>query len=363
MIEIDGSYGEGGGQILRTALALSSLTGMELLVTRIRASRSRPGLSPQHLAAVRAAARICRAELEGDELRSTEVSFRPKMRPQAGEYAFDVAEASKGGSAGSVTLLAQTVLIPLAAAVGGKSKLSLRGGTHVRWSPPYTYFEQVYLPALRRLGLRATSELNSWGFYPVGGGEIELTVEGFGAPGDEAQWQPVDWTERGDLERVSGEAIGCNLPAHIPQRMTDRARSCLADLEAPFAVSPRRVRGRGPGAGLFLVGVYDPVNAGFSGHGEKGKPSEKVAEEACEAFRAHHTSGAAVDEKLADQLLLPLALIEGRSSFVTSAITEHLRTNAHIIRIFQPCRIGFHERGDKLWEVTVEGIGLPAGLS
>jgi RNA 3'-terminal phosphate cyclase (ATP) len=347
---------------LRTALSLSALTGEELVVTSIRAGRRQPGLSPQHLAAVRAAASICQAELEGAELRSTEVRLRPGAPPRAGEYTMDVAAASQAGSAGSVTLLAQTVLIPLAAGAGGTSRLTLRGGTHVRWSPPYTYFEHVYLHALRRLGLQVTSTLKSWGFYPVGGGEIELMVVGPEAGTGSAKWQAVDWTDRGELERIRGEAIGCNLPAHIPQRMTDRARSCLADLGAPFAVTPRRVRGRGPGAGLFLVGEYEPVNSGFSSHGEKGKPSEKVAEEACMAFKAHHASGAPVDEKLADQLLLPLALIAGRSAFVTSTITEHLRTNAQIIRMFHPCTIEFQERKRELWEVVVDGNAWQGGF-
>lgn len=355
VVELDGAFGEGGGQILRTALSLSALSGESVRIRRIRAGRRKPGLSPQHLMAVRATGQLCRAELVGDELRSTDLTFRPKDRPQAGEYSFDIADASKGGSAGSVTLLAQALILPLCASEGS-STLHLHGGTHVRWSPPFTYFQQVYLPALEILGFHVESELEAWGFYPAGGGEIELRVSGLQGDRVPTAENGVRWTERGELQRIGGEAVASNLPSHIPQRMTDRARSYLSDLGVSFKVIPRRVRGRGPGAGLFLIGEYQPLNSGFAGHGEKGKPSEAVAEEACRAFLAHHQAGAPVDEHLADQLLLPLALTAGRSVFVTSAVTDHLKTNAHVIRQFLPVQVAFQPTRDDLWRIEVTGV-------
>ena len=177
MIRIDGSHGEGGGQILRTALSLSAITGQAMRIERIRAGRKNSGLRPQHLTAVRAAAAICEAHLEGDEVGSQTLLFEPRQSPRPGYYEFDVREAAKGGSAGSVTLIFQTLLLPLALA-GGKSEIILRGGTHVAWSPPFHYLQYVYLPAVARLGIEARVELRRWGWYPVGGGEIRAVVTG-----------------------------------------------------------------------------------------------------------------------------------------------------------------------------------------
>lgn len=346
MIEIDGSYGEGGGQVLRTALSLSALTGRGVQIRNVRANRSTPGLAPQHLTAVRALAGICDAKVAGDTLRSTEITFEPESRPNAGSYTFDVAQAAEGGSAGSVTLLAQALLIPLVFA-DAPSTLTLKGGTHVLWSPSFEYLDRVYLPALVQSGMHVAASLSAWGFYPVGQGVVELDI----TPTD--RLRAINVTERGVLERVSGVAVASNLPSHIPQRMTDRARSMLEHLDARFAVRPKRVTGAGPGAGIFLTAEYEHARAGFAGHGKKGKPSETVAEEACEAVLAHHQSGAPVDIHLADQLLVPLALAAGRSEFRTSRVTEHLRTNANVILYFIDAEITMEEAGT----IVVHGTG------
>ena len=174
---IDGSYGEGGGQILRTSLTLSAITGQPVRIEQIRAGRRKPGLMPQHLTAVRAASRICSAEVEGAKRNSQALVFRPRSAPQAGTYTFDVAQAAKGGSAGSVSLILQTVLLPLALAEGS-SQVTLLGGTHVAWSPPYDYVKRVYLPALARLGIAAKVTIKKWGWYPIGGGRIQATMQG-----------------------------------------------------------------------------------------------------------------------------------------------------------------------------------------
>lgn len=350
MIEIDGAYGEGGGQVLRTALSLSTLTGQGVHIRSVRANRSNPGLAPQHLTAVRALAGICDADVEGAALRSTELTFQPRSHPHAGTYTFNVAEAAEGGSAGSVTLLAQALLLPLLFA-DGPSTLTLTGGTHVLWSPSFEYLDRVYLPALAQSGSNVDASLSAWGFYPVGQGQITLDISPV-----ERHLHAVTLTMRGALECISGVAVASNLPSHIPQRMTDRARSLLGDLDARFAVQPKRVTGPGPGAGIFLIAEYEHARAGFAGHGKKGKPSETVAEEACEALLAHHRAGAPVDAHLADQLVVPLALAVGRSEFRTAHITDHLRTNTHIITHFIDAEFDVVGTGS----VVVYGAGYTA---
>ncbi len=177
MIVVNGSYGEGGGQVLRTSLTLSTLLGEPMRIENIRARRRNPGLQAQHLTGVRAIAQICDAELEGADLGSLTLTFKPRSLPQAGEYSFDVAEARKGGSAGATSLVFQTLLLPLTFA-RGQSRLTIRGGTHVAWSPPFHYLKHVYLPILTRMGLEARAEIEKWGWYPIGGGEMAASISG-----------------------------------------------------------------------------------------------------------------------------------------------------------------------------------------
>ena len=328
MVVIDGSYGEGGGQVLRTALTLAVLTGQPVRVERIRAGRAKPGLRPQHLTAVRAAAAVCDAQLEGDALGAQTLAFAPGGPAHPGEYAFDVAEASEGGSAGAVGLVLQTVLLPLAL-VEGESRLTLRGGTHVPWAPPVSYLEHVFLPVLARMGVRAQVELVRWGFYPAGGGEVQIRVSG-----QVGSLRPIVLTQRGDLRRVWGRAVVLNLPAHIPQRMAARSHNVLDQAGLQAQVEPRRLRGAGPGAGVFLFAEYEHVTAGFTAHGRKGLPAERVAEAACEELLAHHRSGDPADRYLADQLVLPVALAEGESRVRTSCVSQHLLTNVWVVRKF-----------------------------
>jgi RNA 3'-terminal phosphate cyclase (ATP) len=332
---IDGSYGEGGGQILRTALALAAVTGRAIRIEKIRAGRKSPGLAAQHLTGVRAAAAICNARLAGDELGSQTLTFAPGSLPQAGDYVFDVAEARAGGSAGATTLVLQTILLPLAL-VAGDSTVTLRGGTHVAWSPPFDYVHDVWLPALARMGLSATLELVSWGWYPLGQGEIWGTIQGLGTG---LKPSPLTLVERGALRRVRGRAVAANLPSHIPQRMADRARSLLVEAGVDARIEPLRVRAACAGAGIFLAAEYDHVRAGFNALGARGKPSEAVAEEAVATLLAHRDSGAALDQHLADQLILPLALAGGESRFSVEQVTRHLITNAWVVEQFGLARV------------------------
>lgn len=352
MVDVDGSYGEGGGQILRTSLALSALTGRPVRIRNVRAERKNPGLAPQHLTAVRAVAAICDAQVEGAELGSTEVTFRPGRAPAAGDYRFDVAEAAQGGSAGSATLILQTVLLPLARA-RGSSRIEILGGTHVAWSPPFEYLHEVYLPTLRRMGLHAECELERPGFYPAGGGRLSLEVR----PTEDLE--PLSLETRGELEEIRGVALACNLPSHIPQRMADRAASFMGHLTAPIRMKPRRETSDGPGAGIFLAALYRDAPAGFSVLGRPGKPSEEVAEEACRLLLEHHEGGRPVDPHLGDQLLLPAALADGTTVLRVARITGHLTTNAHVIRRVLPVEISIEGEEGRPGRVTVEGGGWP----
>jgi len=332
---------------------LSTITSRSFRIVNIRAHRRNPGLLPQHLSAVRAAAAISRATVLGDQLGSSELTFAPSRLPQPGLYVFDVAEIAGHGSAGSAILILQTILVPLALAQG-TSKVVVRGGTHLEWAPAYDDFANAYLPALRRMGFSADAELIRWGWYPAGGGEVGCSIAGRpDAASRRGGWpKPVKALERGPLLRISGRAVAANLPAHIAQRMCDRARAALSDLGVPVQIETLRVRAVCPGAGIFLLAEYEALAASFSAHGRQGKPSEAVAEEAAAALREHHASGAAVELHLADQLLVPLAVAAGPSLLTVAHPTAHLATNAWTIEQFGVAKITIEQ--DLLTHVRVE---------
>ncbi|ABA23375.1 RNA 3'-terminal phosphate cyclase [Trichormus variabilis ATCC 29413] len=327
MIDIDGSYGEGGGQVLRTSLSLAAITGEPIRIAGIRAGRRKPGLAAQHLTAVRAAARICHGELQGDALGSTMLEFIPGGGVKAGNYIFDVSEVQQGGSAGAITLVLQTILLPLALA-DGDSHITLRGGTHVIFSPTVTYIERVYLPMLCRMGIKAQVKLGAWGWYPRGGGEVNLQVKGG------CQLCGLNLLERGELKRVQGLAVATELPAHIPQRMANRAENLLRTAGLRVSMQALREKGVAPGAGIFLTAEYCNSLTGFGGFGRLRLSSEKVAEIACGQLLQFHETGAPVDEHLADQLLLPAALASESSQYRVAEVSTHLTTNAAVIEKF-----------------------------
>lgn len=337
LLVIDGSHGEGGGQILRTALSLAAISGRVLRIERIRAGRRKPGLAAQHLTAIRAAAEVSRARLEGDTLGSEMLEFHPGGPPVSGSYRFDVAEAREGGSAGAATLVLQTVALPLALA-SGESSVTVKGGTHVPWSPSFDHFEHVWLEMLRRLGLDGTARLDAWGFYPAGGGEIKLTLRRVDGNGSKLV-RALTAMERGDLAAIEGRAVAANLPSHIAQRMADRAEALLRPLDVPIAIETARVRSASPGAWIFLRTTYGNTVSGFGAYGRRGKPAEEVAEEAVAELFDHHRGSAALDRHLADQMLLPLAFADGPSEFTCSAVTRHLETNAWVVEQFDVARI------------------------
>jgi RNA 3'-terminal phosphate cyclase (ATP) len=340
MLTIDGSYGEGGGQVLRSALALAAMTGRPVRIEQIRAGRRKPGLRPQHLTAVRALAKICDAELEGARLNAQELTFVPRTRPQAGTYTFDVAQVAKGGSAGSITLLFQAVLLPLALAEG-PSQLTLRGGTHVAWSPPFDYLKRVYLPTLARTGIEAKVNIRKWGWYPIGGGEVQATVQGRSgaAPGS------LDLQQRGALLRVRGLSASSNLPKHIRVRQERAALQALRAHGVNARVDVVDAPSKGQGTVVFVWAEFEEVLAGFTSLGERGKPAEQVAEEAVQGLLAFLPGEGALDEHLADQMVLPLAVARGTSRFTTTAVTGHLLTVAWVVNLFFPGSV--HVEGDE----------------
>lgn len=332
MLTIDGAYGEGGGQILRTSLALSAILKQPVRITNIRANRKNPGLAAQHLTAVRAAAITCQANLTGDTLGATELTFDPQSKPIPGNYQFDVAEARQGGSAGAASLVLQTVLLPLALA-RGNSAVTIKGGTHVAWSPSFHYLQNVYLPTIAQLGLQATASLTAWGWYPGGEGEIKVEIAGqTGQPARAAP--PGNWPARGQLRQITGLAVAANLPAHIAQRICNRAVNLLNQAGLPVEIAPQRVRSYSPGAGLFLTAKYEHSRAGFTALGKRGKPSEQVAQEAVDALLRFHRSGAALDRHLTDQMILPLALAGFTGQISAECISEHTLTNIWAVEQF-----------------------------
>jgi RNA 3'-terminal phosphate cyclase (ATP) len=337
VINIDGSWGEGGGQILRTCLSLASITGQSVKIERIRANRPSPGLAAQHLTSVRAAAELCLARVKGDSLGSMTLEFIPTCSPQPGQYTFDVTKAREGGSAGAVTLILQTILLPLALA-SGSSKVILKGGTHVAWSPPVTYVEEVYLPTLGQLGVEAEVKLKAWGWYPKGGGEVELWVRGKGQ-----SLSGLQWLERGDLLKVRGKAVVTQLPSHIPQRMASHAEKLLQQAHFPAQIQPEIERGMGPGAGIFLTAEYEHSRAGFSALGGRGIRAEQVAETAVRKLMDFHAQGLPVEPFLGDQLLLPLALSSATSQYRVVNISQHLTSNAWVIEQFGLAKIVIEE--------------------
>jgi RNA 3'-terminal phosphate cyclase (ATP) len=336
MIHVDGSLGEGGGQVLRTALSLATVTGTPLQLDRIRAGRPKPGLAAQHLTGVWAAAALCNAQVQGDVLGSTTLTFIPQTPPEPGCYRFDVT------TAGAVSLVLQTILLPLAL-TPGESVVTLCGGTHVPFSPSFPYIQQVYLPAIAQMGISATVTLVKWGWYPQGGGEIELRVSG-GVP-----LCGLNLSKRGHLRQVRGLAAVTELPSHIPQRMANRAENRLRAAQLPSQMQTIRERGIAPGAGLFLTAEYSQITAGFTALGKLGLPSDQVADRACDALLDFHQTSATCDRYLADQLLLPAALATSATHYHAEAISLHLTTNAQVIEQFGLAQIEIDPVQQGVW--------------
>jgi RNA 3'-terminal phosphate cyclase (ATP) len=330
MLTIDGSHGEGGGQILRTALSLSVALGRAVRLEHVRTRRPRPGLQPQHLTVVRALAAISDAVVEGDALDSTALTFAPRAL-RGGAYHFDIGAIR--GSAGSVSLLFQALLLPLARAAR-PSQLLLRGGTHVPWSPVVSYLTAVFAEAMARLGVRVGLTLRRWGFYPAGGGEVEASI----SPGP--PWSPVHWEAPAGRPTLAGISAVSRLPLSIAERQRARALDRLGahGLSADIALVEDS-SALGPGTLLLLTATGESALAGFSALGRRGVRAEAVADEAVDPLLEYLGSGASVDHHLADQLVPFLALAEGPSVFTCPALSSHLRTVAWLVEQMLPARV------------------------
>lgn len=335
MLEIDGSYGEGGGQILRTALSLSCLTGKPFRITNIRKERRKPGLMSQHLAAVRASQSISQATVAGAEMGSTSLEFTPHVL-RGGTFSFDI------GTSGSVTLVLQTLILPLLHA-DRPSRVNLSGGTHVPLCPSVHYLAEVFAPLLHRIGAELRLSIDAYGFYPRGGGRICAEI----LPAHE--FQPLVLDAPGELRRISGCSGVGNLPLSIAERQRTSALAALADgLGDPCNTADiALLNAPGPGQGtfLFLRADTDGVRAGFTALGARGKRAETVGAEAAQELLQHFASGAAIDPHLADQLVPYLALCHGESTFTTSSITCHLMTNLWVTALFLQFR--YHVKGEE----------------
>jgi RNA 3'-terminal phosphate cyclase (ATP) len=329
LLEIDGSQGEGGGQIIRSALTLSLVTRTPFRISNIRARRSRPGLLKQHLTAVRAAAEIGSAETKGATLHSSVLTFRPTTAARAGDYRFAIK------TAGSSMLVLQTVL-PVLLTASGPSHVTLEGGTHNPFAPPFDFVEKTFLPLLRMLGAKVTATLVRPGFYPAGGGEVHVSVE---PPGN---FERLELLERGSIRDIRARAVVAKLPTHIAERE-------LGVLATMLQLSQRQLqlveetRSIGPGNVVTVEIETDALTEVCTAFGEKGRPAERVAEEAAREAQAYLDADVPVGLHLADQLLLPLALGAG-GSYVTTQPTNHTLTNIDVIQEFLPTRIDITER-------------------
>ncbi len=352
-IVLEGSAGEGGGQILRTALALSAVTGKPFSVTRVRANRPKQGLRPQHREAARAVARLVDAELSGDEVGSSAVSFRPRRRAHPGEWAFDI------GTAGSTPLLFQTVCWPLALA-GAPSIVTLRGGTHQDHAPSFHYLALVWAPAVARLGFHFTLELHAAGFYPEGGGELSARID------PAHPMPPLDLRHRGTVQDVEVVSMVAGLGFDVAERQAARALHGLRELgiaaqaeRVPMAARASR------GGHVLIVSSFERTRAGHGAVSARDRSPEETADLAVGAFREYLGRGGAVDRHLGDQLLLPAALaasgvlpapagVRPGARYTVSAVSRHLLTNAEVIRRFLDVSITVDGREDGEGEVRVE---------
>jgi len=352
-VTIDGAYGEGGGQIIRTAVSLAVLTGKPVEIANIRARRSKPGLQAQHLTAVRASAALCQAELHGAELGSVFLRFVPGPLVPRDVFSFDVAEARGGASAGATGLVAQTLLVPMAFLPAGPAEATVLGGTHVPMAPPADYIEAVYTPMLQRMGLEATLRYDRAGFYPRGGGAIQIEIAGG------RLHTPIDCEERGRLQRLRAFIVTSLLPEHVAARGKETLQKALGGYGVPLQVESRDLPSHGPGAAIVLVAECQTGLGGWTGLSERGKPMERVAEEAARGFQRWFASGAGVDTHLADQLVLPCALIPEESRWTTPEITEHLRTVLWVAERFLPITSSLETREDGSALVRVQGVEIP----
>jgi len=337
VLTIDGSMGEGGGQVLRSSLTLSLATGQPLRMTRIRAGRKKPGLLQQHLTAVRAAGEVGRAKVSGAAIGSTELTFEPgEVVP--GDYHFAV------GTAGSATLVLQTVLPPLLTA-SGPSQLTLEGGTHNSWAPPFPFLAKAFLPLIQHTGPRVVARLDRPGFYPAGGGRFNVSIQ----PTEELG--RIELLQRGEVRHRRARALVARLPRHVAER---ELKVVAGRLRLPKdALRIEEVTdSRGPGNVLMIEVECEHVTELFTGFGRRGIRAEAVARAAVEECEAYLDADVPVGSHLADQLLIPMAMAGG-GAFRTVTPSRHMTTNVEVLKQFLDVDVQVEKEGPDAWCVTV----------
>jgi RNA 3'-terminal phosphate cyclase (ATP) len=336
MVTIDGSYGEGGGQILRSSLALSLVTGKPFSIHNIRAGRKKPGLMRQHLTAVNAAAEIGLAAIEGNRIGSQAFTFEPEMI-KPGNFHFAT------GSAGSCTLVFQTIL-PALLMAGEPSEIILEGGTHNPYAPPFDFLKKAFLPVINRMGPSVDAVVEKPGFYPAGGGLFKVSVNPAGL-------NRINLLERGNITNQTARASVANLPVSIANRELKVVREKLEwNKEVLKAVEVEN--SQGPGNILTLEIESENITEVFTGFGEKGTSAEKVAKRAVKSVLEYLAVNVPVGRYLADQLLIPMALAGG-GKFRTLSPTKHTKTNVEIIKNFLDVEIAVIEYDRNQWEIEI----------
>lgn len=338
MFTLDGSQGEGGGQILRSALTLSMITGTPFRIENIRAGRAKPGLLRQHLTAVSAAAAVCGAEVSGNTAGSQRLEFKPSTI-RGGDYRFDI------GTAGSCTLVLQTVL-PALWFADRPSTVTVSGGTHNVSAPPADFLIRSWLPLMHRMGVETQIELVRHGFYPAGGGEVRAAIRPVAA------LHPFELTERGDLVSTKAIAVAAGLPADIARREQEYLADVFGHAEQEMRVLSSR---EGPGNVVMIEITYALHTEVFTGFGEKGLKAETVAERTAQEAKRWLASGATVGEYLADQLLLPMALAGG-GRFTVNEISSHMQTNIGVIEKFLPVEFDVTACGGSVHSVSIGNV-------
>lgn len=338
MIEINGSQGEGGGQVLRTSLALSMVTGCPFRIKNIRAGRKKPGLMRQHLTSVNAAVAVSQAKVQGNELGSLELEFSPgNVKP--GNYHFSV------GTAGSTTLVCQTVL-PALMIAPAPSTLTLEGGTHNPLAPPFDFLERVFVPVMEKMGPEFDLKIEGYGFYPAGGGKIQIQIN------PQESLSPIDLTERGEIVSKKGEAFYAHLPHDVVARELKVIGKRVAISESDL--SPRKIsQSPGPGNMVAIIIESEQVTEVFTEFGQRGLKAERVAERVCKQALDYLHAGVPVGIHLADQLLVPMALAGG-GRFKTLKPDPHTLTNIDVIQEFLDISIEVTQASDVAWEIVLE---------
>ena len=337
-LEIDGGWGEGGGQIVRTAVSLACAQGKGIVVNNIRKGRKQPGLRPQHLAGINLAAEMCDADVKGLEVGSTNIEFRPGNNI-GGRFETDI------GTAGSISLVLQACLIP-ALFAKGQTSLHIRGGTDVPLSPPTDFLSMVILPLLRKMNANIEMTIDQRGFYPSGGGVVNVDISPVG------ELKGIDISETGRFQSIIGNIASRNLPDHVPDRIQNAIVKYLSEYPIP-KISKDSSKGPSTGVSLTLAAIYENTILGSSALGEKGLPAERLGEIASQGLKETMTTGATLDDHTGDQLIPFMFLANGPSTFKTPELSMHARTNLWVVQQFMERKVDVQEAG-RTTIVTIE---------